>query len=112
MKDLRIIVLTKCKNLPFIHALNPDKNPDKTILCPRLKQISLYIKHSDLFHVDELVNMAEQRALRGAKLSVIKVTNMSAAALEKGVLLPLREHVGRVKYTISYKPPKWDILPS
>ena len=112
MEDLRTLVLIRCENLLFIHTLNPDKNPSKVVLCPRLEEIAIYDYFRDTFHVDELVDMAEERALRGAKLSAIKIVSENAAALAEEVFLPLREHVGRVECRFSYQLPELDILPS
>ena len=112
MKDLRTIMLTQCKSLPFIHTLNPDKDPSKTILCLKLEEIILYICDRDPLHVDELVDMARERALRGVKLSVIKIFCENVPPLVKEAFLPLAEHVELVEYGFDDALPRWDILPS
>ena len=83
---LLTLMLTQCKNLPFIDVLNPDKNPSKIVLCPKLEEITLYINHPDEFHIDELLKMAEGRALRGAKLDDHDRQYGCACADKKGAL--------------------------
>ena len=102
-------MLAQCNNLPFIFTLNPDKNPDKTVLCPKLEEIILYIEHPDQFHIDELLSMAEERASRGAKLSKITIVSTNALAPTKEVF-QLRKYVSRVKYEFDDTPPVWDFL--
>ena len=109
MEDLRTLMLIRCENLPFIRTLNPDNNPSKVALCPRLEEIIFYIGCRDLLHVDELINMAEERASRGAKLSAIKIFNTDLA---EEVLYPLREHVSHVEHESYDKPPDWDTIPN
>ena len=108
MEDLRTLILIRCEDLPFIHTLNPDNNPSKVVLCPRLEEIIFYIGIRDLLHVDELMNMAEERASRGAKLSTIKIFGTD---LEEEVLYLLREHVSHVDHESYDEPPDWDTLP-
>ena len=110
MEDLRTLMLVVCENLPFIHTLNPDKNPFKTVLCPRLEEIVLYIEDRDLLHVDELTKMAEERALRGAKLPAITIVDIDAFVPKKEVSR-LRKHVSRVEYRLDDALPEWDTLP-
>ena len=110
MKDLYTLTLTRCNNLSFILTLNPDKNPDKTVLCPKLKEIILHINCSDQLHFGELLSMTEGRALRGAKLS--GVTIVSAETLvPTNQVFQLRKHVSRVEYKFGDAPPAWDTLP-
>jgi len=111
MDDLRILVLTQCKNLPFIDVLNPDKNPDKIVLCSKLEEITLYVNHPSEFHVDELLDMAEGRASRDAKLSAITIVSTDALAPTKKVFL-LRKHVDYVEYKFDDTLPEWDTVPS
>ena len=44
MDDLHTLTLIKSNELPFILTLNPDKNSDKTVLCPELEEITLYFR--------------------------------------------------------------------
>ena len=39
--NLRALVLIKCENLPFVHALNPGRN--WYALCPDLEELAPYI---------------------------------------------------------------------
>ena len=111
MEDLRTLMLIRCDNLPFIHTLNPDKNPDKIVLCPRLEEIIIYIGGWDPLHVDELVNMAKERALRGAKLSAVTVVSIDAV-VPKEEVFQLRKYASRVEYKFDNVVPKWDASPS
>jgi len=59
----------ECKYPPFIDILDPDKNPFKIVLCPKLEEIVVYVNHLDQSRINELLNLAEGPASRGAKLS-------------------------------------------
>ena len=111
MDDLRALMLAQCKNLPFIDILDPDKNPSKTVLCPKLEEISLYVDSPGESYIDELLNMAEGRASRGAKLSAIMIVSTEALAPAKKVF-QLRKYVSRVEYRFDDALPEWDTLPS
>jgi len=108
---LRTLMLAHCRNLPFIQTLNPNKNPAEVVLCPKLEEIILYIKHFDQFQIDELLKMAEGRASRGAKLTAITIVSTDALAPTKEVF-QLRKHVLRVEYKFDDALPEWDALPS
>ena len=112
MEDLRTLTLIECEDLPFIHTLNPDKNPEKIILCPRLEEIVIHTRLRSTFLSDELVDMARERALRGAKLSAIKIINTTTAKPAEEAFFPLREHVERVEYRFASRVPEWDTFPS
>ena len=111
MDDLRTLILAQCKNLPFIRVLNPDKNPSEVVLCPRLEEIIFYVNNTGQSHIDELLNMVEGRASRGAKLSVITIVSGDALVPTKKVF-QLRKHVSRVEYKFDDALPEWDTLPS
>ena len=111
MKDLRTLTLSRCNNLAFILALDPSKNPSKTMLCPKLEEIILYIERPDQFHVDELLSMAKERASGGVKLSTITIVSTEALAPTKEVF-QLRKYVSRVEYKFDDVPPEWDTLPT
>ena len=111
MEDLRTLILIGCEDLPFIHTLNPDKNPSKIVLCPRLEEIVFYINRQDPLHVDELVDMAKERALGGAELPAITVVSVDAVAPKQDVFW-LKKHVSRVEYKFDGVDPAWDALPS
>ena len=107
--DLRTLTLTKCYNLPFILALNPERNPSKLVLCPNLEELVLYIKLRDQFHIEDLVSMTKKRALRGAKLSSITIVGLGELVSGARVF-KLREHVTHVEYRIDDATPDWDHL--
>ena len=111
MEELHTLVLSRCHNLHFISTLNPNKNPDKIVLCPKLEEITLYIKRPDQFHINKMLKMAEGRALRGAKLSGITIVSMGALAPPKEVF-QLRKHVSRVECRFDDALPAWDALPA
>ena len=112
MEDLRTLMLIHGEGLPFIRALTPGENPDKVVLCPRLEEIIIYDYFRDTVRLDELVEMARERALRGTKLSAIKIINTTTNGPIERVLLPLREHVEHVEYRFTYEVPEWDALPN
>ena len=112
MEDLRILTLTQCNNLHFILTLNPTENPDGIVLFPKLEGITFHIERSDLLRLDEflsILSMAEERALRGAKLSGITI--VSSGALLTTELFRLRKHVSHVEYKFYGTVPAWDALP-
>jgi len=109
MNKLRTLTLTKCHNLPFILALNPQTNPSRLMLCPHLAALVLHIKSQDQFHIRDLLSMTKQRALRGAKLSSITIVGLNQLASAK--VFRLREHVIHVDYKADDVSPNWDHLP-
>ena len=111
LKDLFSLTLIHCKNLTFILALTPSTNPSTIVLCPELKEITLYVEELDDLHVGELLKMAEARASRGAKLSVMTIVS-TVLALAEDVFQPFREHVSRVECKFDDTPPEWDTLPA
>ena len=111
LEDLYSLTLVQCENLSFIRALNPSTNPSTIVLCPELKEITLYIEDLGDLHVGELLKMAEARASRGAKLSVMTIVS-TVLALAEDVFQPFREHVSRVECKFDDAPPEWDTLPA
>ena len=109
MSDLRTLTLIEPNNLPFILALDPDENPDKIVLCPKLEGITLYTDHLWKFHVNELLSMAEERASRDAKLSTITILSMDTLAPPMEVL-ELGKHVSRVECKVENTQPTRDTL--
>jgi len=107
MDNLRTLILTKCHNLTFILALNPEQNSSKFMLCPNLEELVLYIKLPDQFHIGDLICMTKKRASRGVKLSSITVVGLGEFAPEKEVF-KLREHVTHVECRVDDAPPDWD----
>ena len=109
MKDLHTLTLTRSSNVPFILALNPDLNPTKSILCPNLKELVLYIERRNAFNLPELMSMAEERALRHTKLSSITIVGLGELLPGKEVF-KLKEYVSHVDYKFREKPPSWDSI--
>ena len=79
------------------------------MLCPKLEDITFYIESPDRLHLGELLSMAEERTLRGARLSGITV--VSPETLPPTELFQLREHVSHVEYKFDDAIPAWDALP-
>ncbi|KAF9780873.1 hypothetical protein BJ322DRAFT_287211 [Thelephora terrestris] len=111
LKNLSSLTLVRCHNLNFILALNPKENPSGTLLCPKLEEITLYIKDPDDLRVDELLGMVKGRASRDAKLSVIMVVSTGTLAPTKDVF-QLRKHVSHVECKFDDALPEWDALPA
>ena len=110
MNNLHTLTLIESNNFPFILTLDPDKNPDKIVLCPKLEEITLYIKPPYKFHVNELLSMAKGRASRDAKLSAITIVSTDSLAPSMEVF-ELRRHILRVECKFDNVPPAWDTLP-
>ena len=109
MRDLRTLLLSQSNNLPFIFALNPDQNSSKVILCPKLGELVLYVEGLEGFYITELMCMVEERASRGAKLSLVTIVGLGDL-MPKGDVFKLKRHVTRVNYKIGENPPKWDSI--
>ena len=105
--NLRVLMLTDCDNLPFIFTLNPKKNPSKTVVCPKLEELVLYIADKDRFVINELLEMVEERASSCSKLSAITIVSSQEFVPAKKVL-KLRNHVSRVEYKLDDVELKWD----
>ena len=110
MNNLHTLVLTKCNNLPFIIALNPNEAPSNLVLCPNLEELVLYIESQDQFRIKRLISMVKGRASRDVKLSSITIAGVGELAPGKEVF-KLREHIKRVHYWVDDEPPDWDVLP-
>ena len=110
MEYLRTLTLRQCNNLPFILTPNPDKIPDKIVLCPKLEEIILSINLPDQFHINELLSMTKERALRGAKLVGITIVCADGLAPPKEVI-QLRRYVSRVECKFGDALPAWNTLP-
>jgi len=79
-------------------------------ICPKLEQLTLYIKHLDQYRINELLSMAKERASRGAKLSAISIIDLDNAFVSAKEMDQLREHVSRVEYRFDSVMPAWDSL--
>ena len=111
MTNLHTLVLTECDNLPFILALNPDKNSSKLVLCPGLEELVLYVESQDQFQIRCLLRTTKERASRGMKLSSITIAGLGELVPAEGVF-KLGEYVTRVAYRVDDVLPDWDYLPS
>ena len=107
MKDLQTLTLNQCNNLPFILALDPIQNPSKHTLCPKLKELVLYVEDLKSFKIKELTSMTKERASAGKKLSLITIVGLGKLAAREKVF-KLKEYVTRVDYRVGEKPPRWD----
>ena len=110
MQDLHTLQLVQCNNLNFILVLNPIFSPSQAVPCPNLKEIILYVETRNAFNIPKLVDMARERAARGAKLRSIKIIGLGELLPGKEVFV-LREHVTHVEYRFEERPPKWDSTP-
>ncbi|KAF9780796.1 hypothetical protein BJ322DRAFT_1081770 [Thelephora terrestris] len=110
MKNLRVLTLTNCRNHLFFLVLNPNKNQQKIILCPKLEELVVYIKSEDLFYVNELLEMAEERASRGVKLETVTIVSSKEFVPAKEVL-KLRNYASSVEYRLDDIVPNWDESP-
>ena len=106
--NLRTLTLIECDNLPFVLALNPEENPSKLTLCPKMEELVLYIKLGDTFPITQLIGMAKNRVSRGAKLSSITIVGLDELALGR----KLGKYVTDVKCRVDDAPPSWDHIPS
>ena len=110
MEDLRALTLTQCNNLPFILALTPHRNPSKRTLCPKLKELILYVQDLESYNIKELMTMAKERASAGEKLSSITIVGLGKL-IPGAKVFKLKEYVTRVDYRVGEKPPRWDAVP-
>jgi len=110
LNNLRTLILTNCSDLPFISALTPGQNPSRTVVCPNLEELVLYVNSKDRFCINGLLKMAEDRASRSAKLSTITIVVPQEIVPAKEVL-KLRNHVSHVEYRLDDTVPEWDDVP-
>ena len=110
MNDLHTLTLTDCLNLSFISSLNPDRNPTNTVVCPKLEELIVYnwLRWGESY-IDELLEMAKERALRGAKLSTVVIVYPRELPAES--VSELRSYVSRVEYRLDGEPRRWDAIP-
>ena len=111
MSNLHTLTLVNSANLSFISALNPNYNSLNTVACPRLEGLILWIRALEEFHIKDLLEMAEQRASKGAKLSMV-VINCEHELVPAGDVLDLRRYVSHVEYKLEDWFPTWDVVPS
>ena len=96
LNTLRTLILSDCNPLPFIFALNPEKNSSALVPCPNLEELVIYPsldpRHE---YAGDLVDMSRSRDSKGAKLSSITIVDDSA--LEEEVS-KLKEHATHVEH--------------
>ena len=110
MLNLHTLQLILCNNPPFILALNPDCNPSRSVVCPNLEELILYIKARGAFNIPELTSMAKGRGSKDAKLRSMKILGLGEPLPGKEVF-QLQEHVTHVEYRFKVGLPKWDNIP-
>ena len=109
---LRTLVLTDCFYLPFIRALDPDRNPSNLVLCINMQELVLYIMCLDHSYVQHVFNMAKNRDSRGAKLWSVTIVDLTdRGPREPKEMSKLREHVTHVEYRGDDTLPPWDDIP-
>ena len=109
VNNLRILRLTDCIILSFVLALNPVRNASSTVVCPELEELVLIGYNQEEFFVHELLEMAKERAARGAKLSAISIIS-SQEFISRGVL-DLEDYASRVEHRVDGVLPTWDAIP-
>ena len=73
MKSLRTLTISPCNTLcPFIHALNPDVNLERVLVCPTLEKLVLHTNGTEGRHIRD---MKFARAFRGAKLGLVQIVD-------------------------------------
>lgn len=109
--NLRTLVLVDCQHLPFVLALDPKQNPSDPVLCPNMEELVLYANDWLGQLPDEcFLDMARNRALRGAKLSSITFVDRRGGD-RKEMVLKLKEHVDRVECRADDALLDWDHIP-
>jgi len=109
MKNLRTLTLVEINNLSFIRSLNPQRNKSHTILCPKLEELVLYVRKRDWFHLEELMEMASERAKSHAKLPSITIVSLDEICSREEVFR-LRRCVSHVEYKLDPEPPYWSAI--
>ena len=110
MNGLRTLFLNQCNALPFISALDPDRNPQKSVPCPKLEELVLFIRDEGRFYVKELMDMVKGRASKGSELRSITVIGLKGVLVEEDVF-KLRECVEHVECRFEKYHPRWDKIP-
>ena len=111
MNNLRILKLTGCIDLPFISALNPDRNTSHTAVCPKLEELIFHTREDqEDWCIDELLEMAKGRALRNAELSTIVVV-CAPEFFPAEKASELRRYAKHVEYRPDDEPSSWDTIP-
>ena len=107
INNLLTLNLGRCGNQPFIRALDPERNPSNLLLCPHLEELVFYLQRWCLLDVQDLIKMACNRTLRGAKLQRIALIGLSGLP-PRDEVFQLRDHVRDMEYRFSLTLPAWD----
>ena len=114
MNNLQTLILSQGNELPFITALDPGKHPSGLVLCPNLRELALYAT-SLQYHkrTEDLINMAKNRDLSGAKLSsIMVVVSTGVESTLKQEVFKLGEYAMCAEYyEANYVLPAWDYVP-
>ena len=110
ISNLCTLTLVDCVSPPLITVLNPQGNASGTLVFPKLEELSVYIKNRSHFYGKELLEMAKERASRGAKLKAVTIIGLQELVPAKEVF-KLRAHVSRVEYRLDDVLPEWDAIP-
>jgi len=110
MEGIHTLTLTRCNSILFILALDADLLPSERPVCPKLKELVLYVQTRDSFYLAQLAQMAKGRASKNMKLSSITIVGLGELVPGEEVF-KLEEHVTRVEYRVERNPPEWDNIP-
>jgi len=93
MTDLRSLVLDRYgQPHAFISALDPSTSPSGVMVCPKLEELT--IESDEVIDIKRVIAMAEARALRGAKLKLVRIVGRDK--LGEIDVLELKKHASRV----------------
>jgi hypothetical protein len=106
--NLRALTLVDCVSPPFFEVLNPQENASGTLVFPKLEELSVYIKSRECLYSGELLEMAEERASRGAKLKAVTIVCFQEIQVPAKEVFKLRAHVSHVEYRLDDVLPMWD----
>ena len=110
MNNLRTLALVNCDTLPFILALDPKQNLSNPVLCSNMEELVLHISSYD-FSFKPIVNMAKNRASRGAKLSSIVIVSPASLWSSWKGIPELSDHITHLEHRDGNHTPAWDDVP-
>ena len=90
--------------MPFLLALDPENNPSNLVLCSNMEELVLC--NTWCYVPKYLIRTAKNRALRGARLSLVTFVDLSGRRRVEEVS-ELEEYVTRVEYRINTRH-SWD----
>ena len=97
MNSLRTLKLSRCKGLRFfVHALHPNTNPSRVVVCPNLEELVLRARSREAFDIGGLIDMAAARESEGAKLRTVGIIG-GLGKLDPGGVLELKKHALHVE---------------